>query len=98
VKPETQRGGDGDYDCGSCGDARPGVAEAGARRDGAANVALAADATQSATCAYLGAGHTGGAGVNAVFHIAWMDSLAALVAVPILSRRALGMAGQNCGC
>ena len=45
---------------------------------------LAADAVQSATCAYLALITLTGLTANAVFHIPWVDSLAALVAVPIL--------------
>jgi len=68
-----------------------------ARRSG--NIALAADAVQSATCAYLALVTLAGLAVNAVFHIAWMDSLAALVAVPILIKEGnLAWQGQNCGC
>jgi divalent metal cation (Fe/Co/Zn/Cd) transporter len=68
-----------------------------ARRTG--NNALAADAVQSATCAYLALIALAGLGLNAVFHIASADSLAALAATPILileGRRA--MRGQSCGC
>ena len=63
------------------------------------NAALAADAVQSATCAYLALVTLVGLAVNAVFHIAWTDALAALVAVPILiqeGRRA--WRGQSCAC
>jgi divalent metal cation (Fe/Co/Zn/Cd) transporter len=63
------------------------------------NAALAADAVQSATCAYLALVTLVGLTVNAVFHIAWTDALAALVAVPLLiheGRRA--WRGQNCAC
>ena len=63
------------------------------------NNALAADAVQSATCAYLAGITLAGLALNAAFHIAWTDSLAALVAIPILiieGRRA--MRGQSCGC
>jgi divalent metal cation (Fe/Co/Zn/Cd) transporter len=68
-----------------------------ARRSG--NIALAADAVQSATCAYLALITLVGLAVNAVFHIAWMDSLAALVAVPILIKEGRSAwRGQNCGC
>jgi divalent metal cation (Fe/Co/Zn/Cd) transporter len=68
-----------------------------ARRSG--NIALAADAVQSATCAYLALVTLAGLAVNAVFHIAWMDSLAALVAVPILIKEGnSAWQGQNCGC
>ncbi len=63
------------------------------------NNALAADAVQSATCAYLAAIALDGLVLNALFRIAWADSLAALAAVPILiveARRA--MRGQSCCC
>jgi divalent metal cation (Fe/Co/Zn/Cd) transporter len=63
------------------------------------NNALAADAVQSATCAYLALLALAGLVLNAVFHIAWIDSAAALAAIPILiqeGRRA--MRGQSCGC
>src|SRR6266542_3224786 len=64
-----------------------------------ANNALAADAVQSAACAYLALVALGGLALNAVFHVAAADSLAALAAVPVLireGRRALR--GQSCGC
>ena len=48
------------------------------------NVALAADAVQSATCAYLALITLAGLAANAVFHIPWVDSVAALLAIPIL--------------
>jgi divalent metal cation (Fe/Co/Zn/Cd) transporter len=68
-----------------------------ARRSG--NVALAADAVQSATCAYLALITLAGLAMNAVFHIAWMDALAALVAVPVLVMEGRSAwRGQNCGC
>ena len=68
-----------------------------ARRSG--NAALAADAVQSATCAYLALVTLAGLAMNAVFHIAWMDSLAALVAVPILIKEGRSAwRGQSCGC
>jgi divalent metal cation (Fe/Co/Zn/Cd) transporter len=63
------------------------------------NNALAADAVQSATCAYLALIALAGLGLNAAFHIAWVDSIAALAAIPVLiieGRRA--MRGQGCGC
>jgi divalent metal cation (Fe/Co/Zn/Cd) transporter len=53
-----------------------------ARRSG--NAALAADATQSATCAYLALISLIGLAGNALFHIAWFDAAAALAAVLIL--------------
>ncbi|MEO6964959.1 MAG: cation transporter [Acidobacteriaceae bacterium] len=63
------------------------------------NHALAADAVQSATCAYLAAITLAGLAVNAVFRIHWIDSLAALAALPILfveGQRTLR--GEDCGC
>jgi divalent metal cation (Fe/Co/Zn/Cd) transporter len=63
------------------------------------NRALAADATQSATCAYLAAVTLAGLVVYAVWRISWVDTLAALAAVPILiveGRRA--WRGEGCGC
>jgi divalent metal cation (Fe/Co/Zn/Cd) transporter len=68
-----------------------------ARRSG--NVALAADAVQSATCAYLALVTLAGLAANAVLHIAWMDSVAALVAVPILIQEGRSAwRGQSCSC
>jgi divalent metal cation (Fe/Co/Zn/Cd) transporter len=68
-----------------------------ARRSG--NAALAADAVQSATCAYLALITLVGVGVNAAFHIAWFDSLAALVAVPLLIKEGMSAwRGHACGC
>jgi divalent metal cation (Fe/Co/Zn/Cd) transporter len=61
------------------------------------NRALAADSVQSATCAYLAAITLAGLGVNALLHIRWVDSAAALVAIPLLAvegRKA--MRGETC--
>ena len=63
------------------------------------NRALAADAVQSATCAYLAAITLLGLAVNAVFHIHWVDSVAALAALPILiveGRKTVR--GESCSC
>jgi divalent metal cation (Fe/Co/Zn/Cd) transporter len=63
------------------------------------NRALAADATQSATCAYLAGVTLGGLVIFAVWQIRWVDTVAALIAVPILmveGRRA--WRGEGCGC
>ena len=63
------------------------------------NRALAADATQSATCAYLAAVTLAGLLIFAVWHMGWVDTVAALAAVPILileGRRA--WRGEGCGC
>ena len=68
-----------------------------ARRTG--DRAMAADAVQSATCAYLAAITLCGLVANAKFHIQWIDPVAALAALPILfveGRRALR--GESCGC
>jgi divalent metal cation (Fe/Co/Zn/Cd) transporter len=56
------------------------------RRAGKAtgNLALSADAVQSATCAYLAAITLAGLGLNAIFHIRWTDPAAALAAVPVI--------------
>ena len=65
----------------------------------AENAALAADAVQSATCAYLAGITLLGLALNAAFHVGWMDPLAALAAIPILAiegKRALR--GKACGC
>lgn len=63
------------------------------------NRALAADAVQSATCAYLAAVTLAGLAINAIWNIHWTDSAAALLALPILvveGRRAFR--GESCGC
>jgi divalent metal cation (Fe/Co/Zn/Cd) transporter len=63
------------------------------------SAALAADAVQSATCAYLAAITLAGLALNAFFHTPWFDSGAALLAVPLLlgeGREA--WRGNSCGC
>jgi divalent metal cation (Fe/Co/Zn/Cd) transporter len=63
------------------------------------NRALAADAVQSATCAYLAGLTLLGLTLNATLHIRWVDPLAALAAIPIIvieARRAFR--GDVCGC
>jgi hypothetical protein len=63
------------------------------------NTALAADAVQSATCAYLAAITLFGLAANAIFHVQWVDSIAALFAVPLLVREAKSaMRGEGCAC
>ncbi len=63
------------------------------------NSALRADAVQSATCAYLAGVTFVGLAVNAVFGVAWFDSLAALVAVPLLIQEGrVAWRGETCGC
>jgi divalent metal cation (Fe/Co/Zn/Cd) transporter len=61
--------------------------------------ALAADAVQSATCAYLAAITLAGLTINALLHIHWVDSAAALLAIPILVVEGTrAMRGETCGC
>ncbi len=68
-----------------------------ARRSG--NSALAADAVQSATCAYLAAIALAGLALNALFHIAWFDSVAAFVAIPLLLHEGReAWRNHPCGC
>jgi divalent metal cation (Fe/Co/Zn/Cd) transporter len=68
-----------------------------ARRSG--NAALAADAVQSAACAYLALITLAGLALNATFHIPWADPLAALAAIPILLHEARSAwRGHACGC
>jgi len=63
------------------------------------HLALAADAVQSATCAYLALLTLAGLAINAVFHISWIDSAAALLAVPILiSEGRSAWRGHACAC
>ena len=63
------------------------------------NVALAADAVQSATCAYLAMIALAGLACNAAFHIAWIDPVAGLAAVPILIKEGRSAwRGNACGC
>jgi hypothetical protein len=63
------------------------------------NPALAADAVQSATCAYLAAVTLAGLVIYALWQVRWVDSVAACAAVPVLiieGRRA--WRGEGCGC
>lgn len=63
------------------------------------NAALAADAVQSATCAYLALTTLAGLAINALFHAPWVDSLAALIAVPFLLKEGRSAwHGHACGC
>jgi divalent metal cation (Fe/Co/Zn/Cd) transporter len=50
--------------------------------------ALKADATQSSVCAYMSWIALAGLGVNAVFHFAWADSVAALLLIPLVLKEA----------
>ena len=63
------------------------------------NVALAADAVQSAACAYLALITLAGLAANAAFHIPWIDSVAALLAIPILLKEGRSAwQGETCSC
>jgi divalent metal cation (Fe/Co/Zn/Cd) transporter len=63
------------------------------------NAALAADAVQSVTCAYLAAIVLVGLAVNAVFRAGWFDAAAALLAIPLLVKEGWGAwNGKSCGC
>ncbi len=63
------------------------------------NAALAADAVQSAACAYIAFITLAGLAINAAFHIAWFDSIAALAIVPILIKEGRSAwQGHACGC
>jgi divalent metal cation (Fe/Co/Zn/Cd) transporter len=63
------------------------------------NLALSADAVQSATCAYLAGITLAGLALNAMFHIRWIDPVAALVAVPIICMEGRkSLRGEACGC
>lgn len=63
------------------------------------NAALAADAVQSATCAYIALITLAGLALNALFHIPWFDSIAALAAIPILIKEGrTAWQGHGCGC
>ena len=50
--------------------------------------ALKADAAQSSVCAYMSWIALAGLGMNAVFHLPWMDSAAALLLIPLVVKEA----------
>jgi divalent metal cation (Fe/Co/Zn/Cd) transporter len=61
--------------------------------------ALKADAAQSNICAYMSWIALGGLVLNARFHIAWADSVAALFLLPFVIREANeARKGEVCGC
>jgi divalent metal cation (Fe/Co/Zn/Cd) transporter len=63
------------------------------------SAALRADSAQSALCAYLSLIALVGLGVNAIWHVAWADPVAALVVTPLVvweGREAIR--GKSCGC
>ena len=63
------------------------------------SAALRADAAESALCAYLSVIALAGLAVNAIWHVAWADPVAALAVVPLIiweGRQAIR--GKACGC
>lgn len=63
------------------------------------SAALRADAAESTLCAYLSWIAMAGIGVNAIWHIAWADSAAALVIIPFIVREGFqSIRGRACGC
>ena len=63
------------------------------------NVALAADAVQSATCAYLALIALAGLACNALFHVSWIDPVAALAAIPLFIKEGKSAwRGDACRC
>ena len=67
--------------------------------DRTGNRALRADAVQSATCAYLSALTLGGLLLRSFVKLQWIDSVAALAAVPILlTEGKKARQGKVCGC
>jgi divalent metal cation (Fe/Co/Zn/Cd) transporter len=63
------------------------------------SAALRADSAQSALSAYLSLIALVGLGVNAIWHAAWADPVAALVVTPLIlweGREAIR--GKSCGC
>lgn len=53
------------------------------------SAALRADAAESALCGYLSLIALGGLAVNAIWHLAWADPVAALCLVPFIAREGL---------
>jgi divalent metal cation (Fe/Co/Zn/Cd) transporter len=63
------------------------------------SAALRADSAQSALCAYLSLIALLGLGVNAIWHVAWADPVAALAILPlIVSEGREAMRGKACVC
>jgi divalent metal cation (Fe/Co/Zn/Cd) transporter len=63
------------------------------------SAALRADAAESALCGYLSVIALAGLGLNAIWHIAWADPVAALAITPLIAwegREAIR--GKACGC
>ena len=63
------------------------------------SAALRADATQSALCAYLSLIALVGLAVNAIWHMAWADPVAALLIIPLVLREGWQtIRGKPCEC
>ena len=63
------------------------------------SAALRADAAQSGLCAYLSLVALAGLAVNAIWHVAWADPVAAFVVVPfVLWEGKEAIRGKPCGC
>jgi divalent metal cation (Fe/Co/Zn/Cd) transporter len=63
------------------------------------SAALRADAAQSALCAYLSLIALVGLAVNAIWHMAWADPVAALLIIPLVLREGwLAIRGKPCNC
>jgi divalent metal cation (Fe/Co/Zn/Cd) transporter len=63
------------------------------------NAAMAADAVQSATCAYIAGVTLVGLALRAAFDIAWFDTIAAIAVVPLLIKEGReSWRGHTCRC
>jgi divalent metal cation (Fe/Co/Zn/Cd) transporter len=63
------------------------------------SAALRADASQSGLCAYLSLIALVGLAVNAIWHIAWADPVAALAITPLIVWEGKeAIRGKACGC
>ena len=63
------------------------------------SAALRADAAESALCAYLSLIALAGLALNAIWHVAWADPVAAIALTPLIVREARGaIRGKACGC
>jgi divalent metal cation (Fe/Co/Zn/Cd) transporter len=63
------------------------------------SAALRADAAQSALCGYLSLIALVGLAVNAIWHVAWADSVAALLIIPLVLRESWqAIRGRPCDC
>ena len=63
------------------------------------SAALRADAAESALCAYLSLVALAGLAIRAIWHVAWADPVAALLATPLIAWEAReAMRGRPCDC